>query len=297
MSRVPLRLLAIAGAIGVLPLAGAALPAQQWRTLEASRSLATTGGHDTLHVKLAYVVGNLALGAAREGMLYDLTVRYDADERRVKYAYDPSARLLTVGDDSGFAKTFAIRHDQDDSDRKGPSPSLALRVAPGVPLDLALRFSAADAALDLSGLDVRRLSVEATASGGRLSFGTPNSTRIPNVELRATAAGLEVAQLGNARVDTLRANATLGHIELDLGGDWTGRTALDLDAVLGVITVRVPGDVGVKVDASTTLGTVEAPGFTARDGAWYSDNWANAKRSVTIGGRAVLGRLEVRRSE
>jgi len=297
MSRPSLRLLAFAGAIGVLPLSAAALPAQQWRTLEASRSLASTGGHDTLRVRLAYVVGNLALGAADDGLLYDLTVRYDADERRVKYAYDPSARLLTVGDDSGFAKTFAIRHDEDDSGRNGPSPSLALRVARGVPLDLSLRFSAADAALDLSGLDVRRLSVEATASGGRLAFGTPNSTRIPNAELRATAAGLEVAQLGNARVDTLRANATLGHIELDLGGNWTGRTALDLDAVLGVITVRVPGDVGVKVDASTTLGTVETPGFTARDGAWYSDNWANAKRSVTIGGRAVLGRLEVRRSE
>jgi hypothetical protein len=243
------------------------------------------------------MVGNLALGAAKEGLLYDLTVRYDADERRVKYAYDPSSRLLTVGGDSGFAKAFALHRDHDDSDRKGPSPALALKVAPGIPLDLSLRFSAADAALDLSGLEVTRLSVEAAASGALLTFGRPNASHIPNAELRATAAGLEVAQFGNARADTVSANATLGHIELDLGGDWTGRTALDLDAVLGVITVRVPGDVGVKVEASTTLGTVETPGFTARDGALYSDNWANAKRSVTIGGRAVLGRLEVRRSK
>lgn len=297
MSQVSLRTIALTVAIGALPFSGVSLPAQQWRTLEASRSLATPAGRDTLHVRLAYVAGKLALGATKEGLLYDLTVRYDADERRVSYSYDPSSRLLTVGGDSGFAKTFAIRHEQDDSGGKGPGPSLALKVAPGVPLDLSLRFSAADAALDLSGLDVSRLSVEAAASGGRLTFGAPNASRIPNAELRATAAGLEVANFGNARVDTVRANATLGHIELDLGGDWTGRTALDLDAVLGVITVRVPGDVGVKVDASTTLGTVETPGFTARDGAWYSDNWASAKRSVTIGGRAVLGRLEVRRSE
>jgi hypothetical protein len=297
MSRVSLRFLVLSAAIGVLPLAGTALTAQQWRTLEARRSVAEPGGRDTLHVRVAYAVGNLALSAANSGVLYGLTVRYDADERRVKYSYDPSARLLTVGGDSGFAKTFAFRRDHDGSDEKGPSPSLALEVARGIPLDLSLRFSAADATLDLSGLDVSRLSVEAAASGGRLTFGTPNSSRIANAELRATGAGLEVGQLGNARVDTVRANATLGHIELDLGGDWTGRTALDLDAVLGVITVRVPRDVGVRVDASTTLGSVEAPGFTARDGVYYSDNWANAKRSVTIGGRAVLGRLEVRRSE
>ncbi|HET7551728.1 MAG TPA: LiaF domain-containing protein [Gemmatimonadaceae bacterium] len=297
MSSARLRLIALTTAIGALSSGGVSLPAQEWRTLEASRSLATAGNGDTLHVRLGYVAGKLALGAANRGTLYDLTVRYDADERRVKYSYDPSSRLLTVGGDSGFAKTFAIRHDHDDADRKGPSPSLALKVASGIPLDLSLRFSAADAVLDLSGLDVSRLSVEAAASGGRITFGTPNASSIPNAELRATAAGLEVAQLGNARVDTVRANATLGHIELDLGGDWTGRTALDLDAVLGVITVRVPGDVGVKVDASTTLGSVETPGFTARDGALYSDNWASAKRSVTIGGRAVLGRVEVRRSE
>lgn len=295
MSRASLRSVAFAAAIGTLPLASGSLPAQQWRTLEASRSLTATGGSDTLHVRLAYAVGKLSVGAAKSGLLYDMSVHYDADERRVKYSYDPDSRLLTVGGDSGFAHTFAMRRDHDGPGRNGPTPVLALRVASGIPLDLSLRFSAADAVLNMNGLDVSRLDVDAAASDGDLTFGAPNASRIPSAELRATAAGLEVSQLGNARIDTVRAKATLGHIELDLGGDWTGRTALDLDAVLGVITVRVPGDVGVKVDASTTLGTIDTPGFTARDGAWYSANWASAKRSVTIGGRAVLARLEVRR--
>jgi hypothetical protein len=285
------RHLAVAVACGAL-LPVAALPAQQWRTLQASRSIASPGANDTLRVRLAYAVGKLSIGKAANGLLYDLRVRYDADERRVKYSYDPSASLLTVGDDSGFARAFAIDHDRNE---KGPSPSLALEVAPGIPLDLALRFSAADAALDLGGLDVRRLSVDAAASGGKLSFGTPNASRISDAELRATAAGLEVTRLGNARMDTVRAKATLAHIELDLDGEWTGSTALDLDAVLGVITVRVPSDAGVKIDAATTLGSIETPGFTARDGALYSDNWTSAKRKVTITGRAVFARFEVER--
>lgn len=272
----------------------APLPAQAWRTLEASRSLAAAGANDTLHVRVAYAVGKLSVGEATSGLLYKIDMRYDADERRVKYSYDSATRVLAVGGDSGFARAFAVKHD---GDRDAPRPSLALAVARGVPLDLALRFSASDAVLDLGGLAVARLSVEAAASGGRLTFGTPNASRIPNAELRATAAGLEVRQLGNARMDTVRAKATLGHMELDLDGDWSGSTALDLDAVLGVITVRVPSDVGVKIDASTTLGSIETPGFTARDGALYSGNWATAKRKVTIAGRAVFARLEVSQLE
>jgi len=279
-------------AVSALPTSAAAQESQRWRTLEASRSTPASSAGDTLRVRVAYSVGRLTLGDAKPGTLYDILVRYDANERLVSYSYDPAARILTVGGDSGFARRFAISHDTDD---KGPHPSLALRLAPSVPLDLALRLSAADATLALGGLDVRGLSVDATASGGRVTFDKPNPSRIPSAELRATFAGIAVSGLGNARADTVRAKATLGRVELDLGGDWTGSTTLDLDAVLGVVTVRVPSDVGVKVDASTTLGSVDTPGFTARDGALYSDNWSAAKRSVTIAGRAVLARLEVQR--
>jgi hypothetical protein len=274
------------------PTAAVAQDSQRWRTLEASRSLPASSASDTLRVRVAYSVGRLTLGDAASGTLFDLLVRYDANERLVSYSYDPTANVLTVGGDSGFARRFAISHDGKD---RGPHPSLALRLAPSLPLDLALRLSAADALLELGGLDVSGLSVDATASGGRLTFDKPNPSRIPSAELRATFAGLSVNGLGNARADTVRAKATLGRIELDLGGDWTGSTTLDLDAVLGVVTVRVPSDVGVKVNASATLGSVDTPGFTARDGALYSDNWSAAKRSVTIVGRAVLARLEVER--
>ena len=297
MSRPVPRALAIAAELVALALATTALPAQQWRTLEARRSVSPGSRADTLRVHLAYGVGELTFGAADEGMLYDLSVRYDANERRVKYDYDLTARLLTVGDDSGFTNAFFAHRGHDRPDQKGPRPKLALKVAAGIPLELSLDLSAAEAVLDMSRLEISRLELEAAASDGRVTFGTPNRVHIPNLELHATAANVDVGQLGNAHADTVHANATMGHIDLDLGGDWTGRTALDLRAVMGVITVRVPSDVGVRVDASATLGKVETPGFTARDGSYYSANWANASRTVTIAGRAVLARVEVVRSE
>lgn len=297
MSRLSRFSLGAAVAAGVTVLMAGALPAQQWRTLEARRALTPATRADTLHVHLAYAVGKLTFGAADEALLYDLRMSYDADERRVKYHYDSTAHTLTVGDDSGFTNAFSFRHGHDGRDEDARHPSLALGVAAGVPLDLALDFSAVDAALDMSRLELSRLSIETSASDSRITFGTPNHGRISSLELHATAAGFDVGRLGNAHADTVRARATMGHIELDLGGEWTGRTALDLRAVMGVITVRVPRDVGVRVQASTTLGSLETPGFTARDGAYYSDNWASASRTVTIGGRIVMARIEVVRSE
>lgn len=297
MSRFSRNPLAAIAALGAASLMAASLPAQQLRTLAARRSLSPASGADTLHVNLAYAVGKLTFGAANDALLYDLRMSYDADERRVKYGYDSATHTLTVGDDSGFANVFSLRRGHDRPDRNRLHPSLALGVAAGVPLDLSLDFSAADAVLDMSRLELSRLSVEAAASDSRLTFGTPNEGHISSLELHATAAGFDVGKLGNAHADTVRARATLGHIELDLSGDWTGRAALDLRAVMGVITVRVPRDVGVRVEASTTLGKVEMPGFTARDGAYYSENWANASRTVTIGGRVVMARIEVVHSE
>jgi hypothetical protein len=290
-------LLALAAWLVALPVATTALPAQQWRTLEARRALKPAGSADTLRVRLAYGVGKLTFGVAKEGLLYDLSVRYDAGERRVKYNYDRAERLLTVGDDSGFSNAIMIRRGHDRPDEDGTRPAMTLKVAQGIPLELSLDFSAADAVLDMSGLEVSRLSVEAAASDGRVTFGAPNRGRIPNAELSTTAAGMEIGQLGNAHADTVRARATMGRLDLDLGGEWTGSAALDLRAVMGVIVVRVPSDVGVRLNASATLGSIETPGFTARDGALYSANWASASRTVTIDGRAVLARLEVVRPE
>lgn len=298
MTRPYRQTLVVAAMIIATSLAASAIPAQQWRTLEARRGLTPSSRTDTLRVHLAYGVGKLTFGAANDNaLLYDLRMRYDADERRVKYRYDSASHTLTVGDDSGFTNAFTLRHGHDRPDENEPHPTLGLGVAAGVPLDLSLDFSAADAVLDMSRLALSRLSVEAAASDSRVTFGTPNPSRIPTLELHATLAGVNVAQLGNAHADTVRARTTIGRMSLDLGGDWTGRTTLELRAVMGVITVRVPSDVGVRIEASTTLGKIEAPGFTARNGAYYSDNWAKASRTVTIGGRAVMARIEVVRSE
>lgn len=284
-----------------MTLAGGTLPAQEWRTLEARRNRPDTsqGGVDTLHVRLAYGAGELSFRGVPAPALYDLHVRYDANERRVKYHYDSETHTLTVGGDSGMADIFSLRrhHDRPRDEGSGSHSTLSLGVASGVPLDLALDFSASEATLDMSGLSLSRLSIETAASESRVTFGTVNPSRIPSIELRATAAGFSVEQLGNAHADTVHANATMGRMDLDLSGEWTGDATLDLRAVMSAVTVRIPRDVGVRVRSSTIFGKIDAPGFTERDGVFYSDNFDGAARRVLIDGRAIMAGIEVVRIE
>ena len=288
-----------AGAILLASAAFAAstLAAQEWRTLEARRTRVTQGQADTLHVRLAYGAGKLTLRAAPEPLLYDLRMHYDANERRANYHYDGATHTLTVGGDSGVTDLFSLRRRHDGSKVTAERSSLVLGVASGAPVDLALEFSAAEAAIDLSELHLTHLRIETAASDSRIVFGTPNRSRIPTIELHATAAGLAVAQLGNAHADTVRATATMGHMDLDLSGEWTGEKVLDLRAVMGAVTVRVPRDIGVRVIGSRVLGGIDTPGFAERGGAYYSDNWESATRRLMLEGRAVMAGIEVIRTD
>ncbi|HEX6536917.1 MAG TPA: LiaF domain-containing protein [Gemmatimonadaceae bacterium] len=288
---------AIAAAAILVMLAAPALGAQSWRTLTARRQLVRA---DTLHVRVPYGAGTFAFGTAPAGLLYDLRIRYDAARFRPRRAWDGATHTLVVGADSATARKYSLdpRAVHLSGDVGGEHASeLNLRVAPGIPLDLALELGVAEANIDLTGLTLAKLRLESAATESKLTFGAPNPTPIPELEIRSSAAGLTVRQLGNARAALVRVTTTVGGTDLDLGGAWTGETTLNLHLVLGGATVRVPRDVGVQVRLSKVLGDFTAPGLTRRDGTWYSANWASARRRLTIDADVVMGGVEVVREE
>lgn len=272
--------------------AAAPLQAQSWRTLVATRQRQPV---DTLHVRVQYGAGRMTLGAAPRTLLYDVRLRYDADQFRPAHAYDPASHTLTVGADSETVQMFSLdpRHVHFATREIKHGSDFTLGLARDVPLDLTLGVGAADARIDLTDLTVRRLRMETVAGDSRVTFGTENRSRIPELFLRTSAASITVSQLGNAHADTVRAAVTAGSVDLDLSGPWTGTTTLDLRAVLGGITLRVPNDVGVKARVSKVLGGFDVAGLTEHDGAYYSANWNRATRRVVIDADVVLAGVDV----
>jgi hypothetical protein len=81
--------------------------------------------------------------------------------------------------------------------------------------------------------------------------------------------GSSELNLGGLDVRTLDVETNAGEITIDLsGGDWEQNLEAAIDSEAGSITLIVPAEASVRIDADTTVGDVDADGFE-RDGDAY----------------------------
>jgi hypothetical protein len=281
-----------------LVLGGALRPAaaQTWRTLTAQRAL---GRDDSLRVVVHYGMGKLTLRAADPAVLYDLSMRYDANIFRTQRYYDPASHTLVVGADSITADRFSLRpHLFGDDNAKAVKDEekvaeMTLGVARGIPIDLTVKTGIGASVIDLGNLWIATAHIETTLGDAMITFSTANQRPMPELRIDAMMSGIGVKELGNARAKTVKLSATLGGGDVSLRGDWTGDMTLDVTVAVGGLQVRVPRDAGVKVTAVTHLGGIDAAGFTEKDGEYTSANYATATRKVNITGSVSLGGLKV----
>ena len=260
----------------------AALPAQTTlRTVEFSRQR-----HDSLplEVHVDYAAGKVVVHGAEQRVLYQASIAYDPRQSEPLYEYDAATRVLRVG----------MRKVADDA-RNGPPAELRLDLARDIPVSLRLQTGASEADLDLGGMRLTSLAIESGASDAVVHFDAPNQQLMDRLELNVGAASLQARGLANARAREMRVKVGIGGADLDFGGDWTNDLDLELQVALGKASLRIPEDVGVRVETSRFLGSFEREGFEKRGDAYYSANWDRARHKLRIDSRMVLGKLEITR--
>ena len=284
------RLLAAAVLVGA---ATAPAAAQSWRTFSAQRAL---GREDSLRVVVAYGLGKFVLRAAPPATLYDIALRYDADVFRAEKHYDAATHTLRVGADSATAVRFTFSSKNlhpGGSSGRAEQGTMALALAPGIPLDLTVELGIAEASFDFGGLWVDRAHIEAAMGAAKISFPTANVHPMRELSIEATLGGLEIDHLGNARAQHVTIDAALGGGVVDLRGDWTGEMTVTLSSTLGGFHISAPTDAGVRINATTRLSGMTAKGFTQRGNEYYSPNYDSAKRKITIDAKATLAGYEI----
>jgi hypothetical protein len=280
-----LRRAAAAAAVS-LPTATGAQAQDNLRSLEISRQL-----HDSsaLEVRVQYGLGRLDLRAAESPVLYQMNLRYDAERAEPLHDFSQSARSLRIG----------LRKQSMSVPGENKANHMRLELSRGVPLDLSLDFGAVEANLDLSGLTIERMKVQSGASDATIRFDTPNPGRMRSLELNGGAAHLNVLGLANANVEDVTVQAGVGSVELDFSGDWVGERdiSLNVQIALGGVKVRVPRDVGVRVEASKFLASLDLNGLEKRGDAWFSPNYSSATHRLRIRTQTTLGNFELIRRE
>lgn len=276
------------GALLLLTLAGAApARAQSWRTLDVSRQL-----HDSAacRVLVKYTAGTLDLHpATAPSLLYQMQLRYDEGRAAPVHRFDADSRLLALG-----VERATMRLGRLSSDRAG---ALRVGLTTAVPLDLSLDLIAVDGRADLSGLRIDNLAVEVAASDASIVFRTPNPTAMRQLDVAIKTGTVHLVGLANANTSTVSVHGGLGAAELDFDGQWTRDVDVDADISVGQLRVRVPADVGVRVDASRFLASFDHAGLEKRGDAWYSANWDEAKYHLHLRSQTTLGQLAIERSQ
>jgi hypothetical protein len=264
-------------ALGVAACGGSAEAQDDWRTFSASRQL---GGEDRLGVTVEYGAGTLRLGPAEGSTLYTANLSYDASVFTPQVEYgDGRLRVGMEGRTSGG--------------RNMRGGELDLTLTRQLPLDVELRFGAADAALELGGLRVRRLDVQTGASRTQLNITSPNREQCERASIQVGAARFEATGLGNLNTPELEVHGGVGEVVLDFTGEWASSMSSRIRMGLGSLTLRLPEGLPVRITRTGRLASFDSEGLTKRGDHYYSSTWESAENRLTLTLDAALGSVRV----
>ncbi|MFN2399836.1 MAG: hypothetical protein ABR543_14545 [Gemmatimonadaceae bacterium] len=260
--------------------------AQEWRTIATSRSARAA---DSLRVRVEFAAGSLSLGPDDSANLYDVRLRYDATNSSPLQAYDSASHTLSIMVDTasspwglGFGLNGLSLNWETAPDEKKDARELALLIGRSAPLDLSVETRAVEGKMELGGLSLSRLHIKSRGSDVAMQFSHPNRDVLTDFDLDAAAADIKIEGIGRAHATRIQARARIASVDLDFSGDWTGNSELRLDVAFGQVTLRVPSNVGVKIQVDKFAADFSHSRLVERDGAFYSENWATASRKLVV---------------
>ena len=277
MHRIALAVLALAAGV-------TSASAQSMRSFATFRQL---HGETRLRATLDYRSGGLRITPGRANELYRMDASYDEDRYSPTSTYDAARGVVTLGlqpAGQGGLRVVSTRQLRQDA---------TVAFAPSVDLDLALALGAVQADIELGGLSLSALSMEAGASQAVVRFSEPNLSRCRAAEITAGAAELTVLGLGNSRCDRLVLEGGMGKVLVDFAGAWTASTAAEIKMAVGDLTLRLPRKVGVRLTLDRFLASFDPAGLIRTGNAFESTGYDRAERKLDLDVTTAVGRVKV----
>lgn len=171
-----------------------------------------------------------------------------------------------------------------------------LLVSDRVPVALSFKLGAGNAKLDLTGIRMQSLSIDAGAGSIRVYVDNPNPEMAKHVSLSAGVGSIESRKLGNLRFQELDIEGGLGSYKLDCRGDLRDGARIRTDIGLGSMMVLLPTEVGARAIAqkrwynSTSLSRF----IRDSDDSYSTPNYETAAKRVHLNLESGLGSVSVR---
>ena len=284
MGRV-LVLLGVNALVAILSPLDAAI-VQNSLTVTTSQKLEDT---DEKRVSIEFSAGRLTIRPIDEGLLYRLKLRYNEDY--FEPVIDLSGNRLHLGVErirKGFRGIF-------NWNSSGEGNEFDLELTREVPMDLHVSFGAGSAELDLGGLALTGLEFNTGASESRIKVSAPNREQISKAQFNIGAADFQLEQRGSLNAEDIEINAGVGSLELSLDGSWQRDAVISIDMGIGSLELHVPEDLGFQLRKNSFLTSLNGMRNLVKEGnVYYSLNWDEADRNVTVDLDGALGSVTVR---
>jgi hypothetical protein len=276
-----LRVVALALALS-LGAGGAA--AQSMRAFSTFRQL---HGETRLRADLDYRAGGLRIAPGRATELYRMDASYDEDRFLPISDYDAASGAVSLGLRRAGEGGLRV------VSRKQLGQDANVAFSPGVDLDLAVTLGAVSADLELGGLSLSELSLEAGASQAVVRFSRPNRARCRVAEVTAGAAEVTVLGLGNSRCDRIDVEGGMGKVTLDFDGAWSSSSRASVKLAMGELLLRLPRRVGVRLTLDRFLSSFEPVGLVRSGDGFQSPGYLRAERRLDIDVTTAVGGVRV----
>jgi hypothetical protein len=168
-----------------------------------------------------------------------------------------------------------------------------LEFSPEIPLEMQFEMGAGKGKLDFTGLQLTALDMDLGAGDFEVRFDEPNEVRMGKLTLDAGASELDVTEIGNASPEEVKVQGGVGDITLDFTGDWTSSADVWITAGIGAVTLRLPDDVGVRVETEGGLTDIDASGLQRQGDAYVNDAYGEAEIELLVEVTTGIGSLHL----
>jgi len=115
-----------------------------------------------------------------------------------------------------------------------------------------------------------------------LRFDEPNEIEMEQLTLDTGASKLDVRRVGNASPKQMKLQGGVDDITLDLTGAWARSAEVRITTGVGSLTLRLPDDVGVRVETEGGLSHVEASGLKREGNLYVNDAFGEVEPELRV---------------
>ena len=218
------------------------------------------GDAKSVRVDISMGAGELDVtGGADELLEADFT--YNVDEFKPEVKYSGSTLIVRQPEVRVGVRSLAslgdYRYEWD------------LRLNDDVPIDMEIDLGAGEADLVLGSLSLTRLDIARGAG-----------------ELRVDLSGA-------SSLTRLDIDGGAGRLTLDLTGDWQNDLKARIEGGVGEKTLRLPTDVGVRVEVETGVGSVDARGLRKEGNVYTNDAYGESDVTLDVDLEVGVGAVDL----